>query len=240
MSKFTSLLVISFAGSLALTAQTATNDKGAVVAEPPVIGARDPLYGTVATSTKPQTPQERFTDYSIEAFGPRALMRPALSAGFRMLRPRERYPREWKDGAGAFGRNYGDALAARTSELTARYLVGALLHEDFRYRPSASKSPVIRIAHAIAYTFVDRSDAGNSRLAVANFAAAGANGLVRMAYLPPGYNDISHAGTGAMITFGQLAGQNLAREFAPDLFRSTRKFHLPFPRVPLPEWWVKR
>jgi hypothetical protein len=35
-----------------------------------------------------------------------------------------------------------------------------------------------------------------------------------------------------------MMGQNVLREFAPDLARITRKLKLPFPRVPIPEWWT--
>lgn len=242
----TVLLLTAISGAVQLRAQAqpktevAETGKGTTVVEPPVIGPRDPIFGPVATSGKPQTQQERLGDYMVETFGPRSLMGPAFSAGFRSISPKSHYPREWKFGAEAFGRNYGDAYAGRVSEQTARYVTAALLHEDFRYRPSVSTSPVARLAHAVAFTFVDRSDSGANRLAVSNFAAAGARGLVGVSYLPTGYDDLSHAGSRAAIAFAGLAGQNVAREFAPDLFKLTRKLHIPFPRVPLPEWWVKR
>jgi hypothetical protein len=79
---------------------------------------------------------------------------------------------------GGYARNYGNALAPRASMDTARFLSGALLHEDFRYRPFSSKNPLVRSFHALAYTFVDRSDSGHNRIALANFVEAGASGFV--------------------------------------------------------------
>ena len=122
---------------------------------------------------------------------------------------------------------------------TGRFLTGALLHEDFRYRPSASTNPLARTFHALAFTFVDKSDSGHNRIAFANFLGAEAGGFVGNLYLPAGFNNLSHAETRTAIAFGSFAAQNLLREFVPTLLKATRKWHTPFPRIPVPEWWVK-
>jgi hypothetical protein len=178
-------------------------------------------------------------DYLIVTMGPRSLFIPPVYAAARMADPPAAYPRDWRLGAGAFGRNYGNALATRTSLETGRFLAAALLHEDFRYRPSASRNPLVRSFHAFAFTFVDKSDSGNDRIALANFLGAGSSGFVGDLYLPRGFNDLSHAERRAEIALGGFALQNLLREFTPDLLRATKKWHAPFPRIPLPAWWVK-
>jgi len=154
----------------------------------PVPAAGDPLYAPVTTSPQPESLQEKFMDYAIVTFGPRVLFTPAIGAAIRMARPRNGYPRDWSLGAGAFGRNYGAALANRAAMETGRFLTGALLHEDFRYRPSKSRDPMARIFHALAFTFVDKSDSGHDRIALANFVAAGAEGFAGNLYLPAGFN----------------------------------------------------
>jgi hypothetical protein len=156
-----------------------------------------------------------------------------------MLNPPDGYPREWRQGMGAFGRNYGAALATRTSQQTARFLTAAALHEDFRYHPSASKNPWVRGFHAIGYTFVDKSDSGSNRIAFANFAGAAAAGFTPNLYLPERYNTLSRAETRMAFTFGEYAVRNLTREFAPELFKVARKLHLPATRFPIPEWWKR-
>jgi hypothetical protein len=205
----------------------------------PVAPAGDPLYAPVANSRVPQSFHQRFMDYAIVTFGPRTLFAPAVSAAIRIANPPSTYPSDWRMGAGAFGRNYGNALAAGASMETGRFLTGALLHEDFRYRPSTSKNPLARSFHALAFTFVDKSDAGRNRVALANFVAAGAGGFAGNLYLPAGFNNLSHAETRIAASFGSLAAQNVLREFIPDLLKTTRKFHAPFPRIPVPAWWVK-
>jgi hypothetical protein len=188
----------------------------------------------------PQTFHEKFMAFAVTTVGPRALSVPAFPAAIRMANPPDHYPREWRQGAVAFGRNYGDELATVSAYKTSRFAVGAALHEDLRYHPSTSTNFFRRTGHALAFTLVDRSDNGHARLAVANFAGLAAGSYVGMSYLPDGFNDVTHADQRLAVRFGTLAGSNLGAEFAPDIFRFLAERHLPIPRIPIPEWWVKR
>jgi hypothetical protein len=164
------------------------------------------------------------------------LVFPALGAGIRMANPPKNYPRDWIDGGGAFGRLYGSALATQTSKRTAKFFTESMLHEDPRYLPAPKGANVgARIVHAVAFTFVDRSDSGGRELAFSNFASAAAGGFVGMAYLPDGFNDASHAGQRMGTEFLGIAIANMSREFAPQWAPLTRKFHLP--KI-VPGWWV--
>jgi hypothetical protein len=206
----------------------------------PVPRAGDPFYAPTATPGAPQTFHRRLIDYAVITFGPRALLTPAFGAAFSMLNPPSAYPREWRQGMGAFGRIYGSRLASHTSEQTARFITAAVLHEDFRYRRSTSKNPLARSFHALAFTFVDKSDSGHNRIAFSNFAAAAAGGFTPNLFMPAGYDTLSRAETRMAFAFGGFAMKNLTREFAPELFKITRKIHIPFPRIPVPEWWTSR
>lgn len=161
-------------------------------------------------------------------WNPGALTAPAFSAGIRMANPpgtgATKYPAEWRQGAEGFGRNYGDAFAARVSAHTAQFLTGAVLREDPRYAPSASRGFLARSAHAVAFTFVDRSDSGRSVPAFSNFAGAAAGGFVGNTYLPTGFQDLTHAGQRATFQFGTIAAGNLFREFAPQMPRAVQLF----------------
>jgi len=205
---------------------------------PPEPMAGDSWYAPVAEGKGPQSLKLKTESYMVVTFGPRAMISPAFSAAMKMARPPAGYPREWLDGGPAFGRNYGAALGDRVALETGRYAAGALLHEDFRYRPSG-KQGVSRLFYALGYTFVDRNDRGHRTLAVANFAGAAAGGFVGNLYLPDGYNS---PGDGAWNFEGRFVGfamTNVTREFAPEIFHVTRKLHAPFPRIPMPEWWTK-
>lgn len=180
--------------------------------------------------------QDKFTIYTHQAFGPPALVFPALGAGIRMAEPPRYYPHDWVDGGGAFGRLYGSALATQTSKRTAGFIAESLLHEDPRYLPAPEGANVgARIFHAVAFSFVDRTDSGGHMLAFSNFASATAGGFVGMAYLPPGFNDASHAGQRIGTEFLGIVIANVSREFAPQWSPLAKKLHLP--KI-VPEWWV--
>jgi hypothetical protein len=187
-----------------------------------------------------QTFHDKFMAYAVTTFGPRALAGPAFPAAIRMANPPDHYPREWRHGAGGFGRNYGDQLATVATLQTGRFVVGAALHEDFRYHPSTSSNVLVRAGHAIGYTFIDRSDDGHARPAIANFVGLAGGSYVGMAYLPTGFNDVTHADQTLVFQFSRLAGSNLGAEFAPNIFRFLSEHHLPRPKIPIPEWWVTR
>jgi hypothetical protein len=178
---------------------------------------------------------DKFTIYAHQTFGPPALIFPAFAAGRDMANPKSHYPREWKDGGGAFGRIYGDSIAMATSQRTARFLTGAALHEDPRYVRSRSTNPLMRTAHALAFTFVDKTDSGRNTIAFSNFAGAAAGGFVGSAYLPHGYNDLTHAEQRMAIQFTSIAIQNVAAEFQPQWGPIVRKLRI---QKIIPEWWV--
>lgn len=189
-----------------------------------------------ALRVEPMTFQDQGRYYIRHTFDPGSLLIPVLPAAITLSNPPRRYPRDWKDGGPAFGRNFGDSLAAATAARTGKFLACAALGEDPRYYPDTSRNGWHRIYHALAFTVVDSSTSGHRRFAFSNFAGAAAGGFVGMAYLPPGYDDLTHAGqrTGGMLGGyipTQLVGfatQNLSSEFSPEMKWLARKLHIPF------------
>jgi hypothetical protein len=202
-----------------------------------------PAGASVASPCKPsevackQTAHDKFMSYAIAAVGPRALFFPLIPAVYLMAFPPDRYPRDWRQGLPALGRNYGNELAAQWSLETARFVTSVIVHEDLRYHRSASRNPLLRAGHAVAYSFVDKSDSGHAQIAWSNFAGAAASGYVGRLYLPAGFNDVSHADTSVAIHFGLIAGRNVAAEFSAEFSQLARKLHLKVIRL-LPEWWT--
>ena len=203
----------------------------------PEADAGDAIYAPFAVG--PATTRLKLQEYVVLTFGPRAVVSPAFTAALRMARPPSGFPRDWKDGGGAFGRNYGEAFASKVALETGRYGTAILLHEDFRYRRSPTATGFGRLAHAIGYTFVDQSDSGHPRLAVANFAGAAAGGFTAAAILPDGYNSVGDGAKDSALRFGGLVFSNVAREYAPQVAKTFHSLHLPFPRLPVPEWYTK-
>jgi hypothetical protein len=183
----------------------------------------------------PLSTQDKFHIYAHKAFGPPAVILPALGAGFGMLNPPNNYPKEWKDGAGAFGRNYGYRVADHTSRITAQFVTSALLHEDPRYLRSTSSNPFKRTVHALEFTIFDKTDSGRTTFAACNFASAAAGGFVGMGMLPDGYNDVTHAEQRMAGEFLQIGIGNVITEFEPQWGPWAKKLRVP---KLLPGWWV--
>src|SRR6266478_8259639 len=175
----------------------------------------------------PLTFQDKFRIYEHKTFGPPAVILPAFGTGLGMINPPSKYPKEWKDGAGAFGRNYGYRLADRTSRDTAQFLTGTLLHEDPRYLRSTSTNPFARTLHALAFTVLDKTDAGRTTFATSNFASAAAGGFVGMGILPHGYDDVTHAEQHIASEFLQIGIGNVLTEFDPQWGPWAKKLRIP-------------
>ena len=183
----------------------------------------------------PLTIQDKVHIYEHKTFGPPAVILPAFGAGLGMINPPSKYPKEWKDGAAAFGRNYGYRVADHTSRNTAQFLTGTLLHEDPRYLRSTSTNPFVRTMHALVFTIFDKTDSGRTTFAASNFASAAAGGFVGMGILPDGYNDITHAQQHMASEFLQIGIGNVLTEFEPQWGPWAKKLRIP--KI-LPGWWV--
>lgn len=190
-------------------------------------------YGPLAPFVTSQrlSAEQKWTIYEHQAFGPPALVFPAVGAAIRMANPPRDYPHDWKDGAGAFGRLYGSAMAVQTSTRTASVLAELAFHEDPRYVPAEPGTrPLRRITHAIVFTLFDQTDSGRRTLALSHFAGAAAGGFVGMAYMPDSYSGVSRAGQRATVELGSIGIANVAQEF-----RLAQRLHLP--KI-VPAWWV--
>ena len=180
---------------------------------------------------------DKFKYFVEPAFGPRSFVTNAFGAGMRMANPPSHYPHEWRAGGEAFGRLYGDSFARTGAESIGRFSASALLHEDPRYRRSESTFFPVRLGHAVVFTFIDRTDGGRTTVAVSNFTGAAAGGFIGNAYLPPGFDNLTHAGQRSAVTFGGMAAQNVLQEFSPEIGQFLKKIHLP--HIPLPPvWWT--
>lgn len=187
------------------------------------------------TSGTVLTAHDKWEVYYHKTYSPAAMIYPLFGAGIQMANPKKNYPQEWQDGMGAFGRIYGNAIAERTARSTADFGTQVLFHEDPRYQRSNSTNPILRVGHALVWTFVDKSDSGNRTFALSNFTSSAAGGFVGMAYLPDGYNDVTHAEQHMIRGIGTIAISNVLTEFQPAWGPWAAKLRIP---KLLPAWWV--
>src|SRR6266849_5540052 len=81
----------------------------------------------------PMTASERLRLYLRRTFEIGPIIESAAGAGIHHW---EDTPKEWKQGAEAYGDRFGSAFATHIIRETLRYGGGAALHEDDRYVPS--------------------------------------------------------------------------------------------------------
>jgi len=96
--------------------------------------------------------------------------------------------------------------AARTSEQTARFLTAAVLYEDFRYRPSSNRNPLMRSAHAPLSL---RRQIGQwpQPDRILEFRSRRGRWIYSDLYMPAGYNTASRAEIRMALAFGGFAAQ---------------------------------
>jgi hypothetical protein len=207
------------------TALAPATDSGVIALLPP------------AMSRQRLTARDKFQIYVHRNYGPQNFILPAAGAGFHLMHPPPQFPRDWKDGGGAFGRWYSEQIAAASANRTAALLTQIVGHEDPRYVPSTSRNVALRTFHAIAFTFVDKTDSGHNTFALSSFAGAAAGGFMGMAFLPDGYAGATHAEQRALRGLATVAVRNITTEFRPQWAPILRRIHVP---SILPEWWTRR
>jgi hypothetical protein len=183
------------------------------------------------------TTHDKWEIYYHKTYSPAAMIFPLFGAGISMANPKKNYPEEWQDGVGAFGRIYGNAIAERSARSTAEFGTQVLFHEDSRYERSGSTNPLLRVGHALMWTLVDKSDSGHRTFALSSFAGSAAGGFVGMAYLPDGYNDVTHAEQRTAMGIGIRASSNVLAEFQSVWGPWAAKVHIP---KLLPDWWTPK
>ena len=179
-----------------------------------------------ADSPDPLTLKQRFVLQTKLSFSIAAVLDPAFEAGITMADPPSHYPREWSDGAGAFGRNYGSELGRHVASGYTHFAAAAVLREDPRYFRYNGTGFGKRTLHAILFTLADRSDSGHRTLAVSNFMGAAGGGFVGMAWEPDGFDDVTHAYQRSAVELGGYGSTNILYEFSPELTRLLVKCRL--------------
>jgi len=187
----------------------------------------DGLEGTTPPPVPvPLTLRQRFMLQAHTNFAPLALVTPAFESAITMANPPHNYPRDWANGGGAYFRNYGSEVGRHTTAGFAHFAAAAALREDPRYTPSGRKNYLGRIGYAMLFTVVDRSDSGHRTFAASNFIGATAGGFVGMAWVPDGFDDVTHAYQRSAVELTAFASHNLVLEFSPELSRILVKVHL--------------
>jgi hypothetical protein len=190
-----------------------------------VIGA--PSIAPKATQPvgfKPLTASERLRLYLKRTYGPLSIVQSAAGAGISQWRGA---PKEWKQGAEAYGDRFGNSYAKHVIRGTLEYGASAMLHEDNRYVPSLDTGFLKRTRHAIASTFVARNDAGHEHFAYSRFGSALGAAFISRIWQPPSRNGAGDGLYSFGITMANGMGWDILREFWPDVRRGFKKTIFP-------------
>jgi hypothetical protein len=179
-------------------------------------------------SSSPLNGKGKLRYFAVESFRPGIYPVAAFYDGLTIANPPKAYPPEWRQGFSGFARNYGDFMASWASVQGGKFVAASILHEDPRYFISTNKNFFARVANAVRYVVIDRSDSGHSQLALANMAGALAGGFVGNAYLPDPYANASHGFSRSALALTGFVTSNLADEFQPEIHKLAKKLHLPF------------
>ena len=190
------------------TSSPPTQPSATAGAETGVIGAN----GSLAPEYTPQTTSERLRSYVMGAFGPAAIARAAVSAGFSQW---EGNPKEWGGGAEAFGERFGNAFAEHIIRKTLESGSAALLHEDDRYFRSTDSGFFRRTRHAVVSVFVARNEVGQEHFSYSRVGGTLGASFISRIWQPPSENSAGDAAVSFGLTMVASMGWNVLKEFRP-------------------------
>lgn len=163
----------------------------------------------------PLTESERLRRYFMSAFGPGAILRASVGAGIAQW---QNTPKEWRQGAEAYGDRFGNSLAQHVIRTTLESGAAAVLHEDNRYIRSTDSGFWKRSKHAIGSVFVARNDAGQKHFAYSRFGGAAGSSFISRIWQPPSTNSSGDAAVNFGLSMLTDMGWNVFREFHPARF----------------------
>jgi hypothetical protein len=128
-------------------------------------------------------------------------------------------PREWGQGAAGFGKRFASGFAKHIVHKGIQYSVARMLHEELSYRPSGKHGFGPRMKYALMGVVVTHKTNGNHGRTVNAGEISGAvgSGLISRLWQPASTRTVAAGFTSAGITLGVDAGQNVVREFWPEI-----------------------
>jgi len=152
--------------------------------------------------------------HAVRAYGPGALVRSAVSAGYLQLKDS---PEEWGQGAEGYGKRLGSGLARSGIRNALGFSLDTALHQDPRYYRSEDTGAWQRVKHALRGTILTRTDSGSETFSTWRFGSAYGAAFLSNQWYPDRFNNTQEALTrgSTQIAFDLLG--NITSEFWPDV-----------------------
>ena len=165
---------------------------------------------------------EKFNLFARTTINPKTYLTAAYNAGVAQAEDNDP---TWGQGAEGYGKRYAAAFTDQvSSNFFKKFAYPALFRQDPRYFRGEGTGGQ-RFKHAIAHTFVTRSDSGNDMFNFSRWFGATSAVALGNLYHPGHRRGFTPAAERVGISVGTDMGFDVLREFWPEL---VRKFHLPF------------
>ena len=171
------------------------------------------LAASAESAEKTQHPYR--SRYLKDTFGKKAAVRTGASAGLQQLR---NSPHEWGPGVSGFAKRAGSAFGQHLIKNSIQYPVAALRHEELGYRPSGKKGFGPRLGYALTSTVIThKTTTGKKTVAAGRISGALGSGFISRVWEPARLHTFASGATSAGVMLGVDAGNNVVREFWPEI-----------------------
>jgi len=107
------------------------------------------------------TEETKVRNYLLESFGPNPLASTLLIAGWHQVR---HTPPDWREGVPGYGERYGSDFGTSLVNISTRFALAQVLHEDTLYYPCSCKAFWPRMRHTLLATVTARSGADGHKV----------------------------------------------------------------------------
>jgi len=128
-------------------------------------------------------------------------------------------PREWGQGAAAYGKRFGSTVAWSGIHSTLAFGLDSALHQDPRYYRSLSTGFWRRAGHAFRGTILTRTDAGGETFSTWRIGSAYGAAFLSNLWYPARVDNARYGLIDGSLTLGFSLAANLGSEFWPDVRR---------------------
>lgn len=126
-------------------------------------------------------------------------------------------PKEWGQGAGAYGKRFGSTLAWSGIHSVLAFGLDSTLHQDPRYFRSQESGFWRRTRHALRGTLLTRTDRGGETLSTWRIGSAYGAAFLSNEWYPDRLNTVRWGLIDGSVTLGFAFASNLGAEFWPDI-----------------------
>jgi hypothetical protein len=127
---------------------------------------------------------------------------------------------EWGQGVKGYAKRYGASIADQTiSNYLTEAILPSVLHHDPRYFRLGQGSQIHRIAHALSWVIIGKTDSDHNTLNVSELLGSGASAAIGLAYYPSQERDGSAVMDRFVTQVSFDAASSVLKEYWPDIRR---------------------